>query len=81
MSVVSELRGAVGEQPLQAGLPALRLLHELRGLLLGAPELPFERRLSRLPYRDTRRSGAHFIDISLTIAVRYVRRSHTPPNA
>jgi hypothetical protein len=32
--VVSELRVASGEQPLQAGLPALRLLHELRGLLL-----------------------------------------------
>jgi hypothetical protein len=32
--VVSELRVASGEQPLQAGLQALRLLHELRGLLL-----------------------------------------------
>ena len=31
---MSELRVASGEQPLQAGLPALRLLHELRGLLL-----------------------------------------------
>jgi hypothetical protein len=79
--VVPELRGTAGEQPLQTDLPELRLLHELRGLLLGAPELPLERRPSRLPYRDTRRSGAHFIDISLTIAVPYVRRSHTPPNA
>jgi hypothetical protein len=32
--MVSELRVASGKQPLQAGLPALRLLHELRGLLL-----------------------------------------------
>ena len=31
---MSELRVASGEQPLQAGLQALRLLHELRGLLL-----------------------------------------------
>jgi hypothetical protein len=34
LPVVSELRVASGEQPLQAGLQALRLLHELRGLLL-----------------------------------------------
>ncbi|HZD46955.1 MAG TPA: hypothetical protein VE109_12840 [Acidobacteriaceae bacterium] len=31
---MSELRVASGEQPLQAGLQALRLLHELRRLLL-----------------------------------------------
>lgn len=36
MPVVSDLRGAVREQPLQAGVPAVRLLHELRGLLLDA---------------------------------------------
>jgi hypothetical protein len=34
LRVVSELRVPPGEQPLQADLPVLRLLHELRGLLL-----------------------------------------------
>lgn len=36
MSLVPDLRGAAGEQPMQAGMPALRLLHELRRLLLSA---------------------------------------------
>jgi hypothetical protein len=74
--VVPQLRGKAGEQPLQTRLSAVRLLHELRGLLLNASiRIP----PVRGPGRRQRFSvdGAHFIDISLTIAVPYVRRSHT----
>ena len=81
--MVPKLRSAAGEQPLQVGVPPLWLLHELRRLLLGVPARGLDFREIRgsavFCFRDKKGlRRAHFIDISLTIAVPYVRRSHTP---
>jgi hypothetical protein len=71
---VSQLRITAGEQPLQAGVQALRLLHELRGLLLKQHQiqgLDCSGIDCLIALAILREKGVvpHFIDISLTIAV------------